>query len=114
MTSILVGDALRAKFEESIPARLRVATISAGRRQRGRTLMRQAAAILLIVGVGAAGGWFAHNVGLHVERVAPDRLAAASTHADAAFRIFSVEARHPVQVNASESSHLAHWISARL
>lgn len=110
----LLGDALRAKFEEPIPARLRVATLSAGRRERGNALLRQAAAVALIVGVSAAGGWFARDMGPRPGLPVPDRLALASTQAYAAFRTFSVEVRHPVEVAASETPHLSQWISTRL
>lgn len=109
-----LGDALRAKFEEPIPARLRVATLSAARRERGYGLMRQAAAVILIVGISATGGWFARDVKQRPDLPAPDRLAMASTHAYAAFRTFSVEVRHPVEVAASETPHLSQWISNRL
>lgn len=104
-----LSGALRDKFEEPIPARLRVATLTAHRDRRRYALLRRAAAIVLIVGASGAGGWFSHDFAAR-----PDRLTAASANADAAFRTFSVEVRHPVEVRATEALHLTQWISARL
>ena len=105
----LLSGALRDKFEEPIPARLRVKALIARRDPGRRLLLRQAAAIVLIVGASGAGGWFARDLATR-----PERLSVASANADAAFRTFSVEVRHPVEVRATETPHLAQWISARL
>lgn len=106
---VLLSGALRDKFEEPIPAQLRVQALIARRDPGRRTLLRQAAAIVLLVGASGAVGWFARDLAAR-----PDRLSVASANADAAFRTFSVEVRHPVEVRAIETPHLAQWISARL
>ncbi len=67
-----------------------------------------AAALLLLVAVGAAGEWYAEF------RSSPKPLGAAATNAVAAFHTFSVELRHPVEVRADDGPILAQWLSRRL
>ena len=101
--------ALGAKFEEPIPARLRVAAIAARRRRRIAVPLTRAAAIAFIAVIGGAGGWAArswHDRG--------DALRAASMNAVAAYDTFSVEIRHPVEVRAENGAQLVQWLSSRL
>lgn len=72
-------------------------------------LWRMAAMIVLVV-LGAAGGWFAN------EAVSPDQDVTAAFTRDAvrAHSLYVREKRHAVEVNASEEKHLVAWLSRRL
>lgn len=102
--------ALQGKFDEPTPARLRVENVLAARRQqRGVALARIAAAILLLLG-GGVSGWYANEwtAGGH------QPMRALAANAAAAYRTFTVEVRHPVEVRADDKSHLVQWLSNRL
>jgi len=107
--------ALAAQADEPIPARLRVATLLAEqRRRRSRWLIEIAAAVCLIV-LGGISGWVARDLtsprgSLPLGAVA--RMITAD--AIAAHRTFSVEVRHPVEVDAAQEAHLVQWLSKRL
>ena len=100
---------------EAIPPRLRLAHMRAERqRWRRRNLARIAAAVGLLV-FGAAGGWTAHDLLPGPDASASAQLASTVfDSAIAAYRTFSVETRHPVEVGANEEMHLVQWLSKRL
>ena len=103
--------ALRSKHDEPIPARLRVANIiAARRRRRGILLSRSAAAILLLLG-GGVSGWYA-NEAMIGARSSPMRVLTAD--AVAAYRTYTVEISHPVEMRADDEGHLVRWLSDRL
>jgi anti-sigma factor RsiW len=104
-----LSDALRAKFEEPIPAGLRIDTLLARRRNRMAGHLARAASLLLVAGLGAAMGWAGHG---WTDNGSQLRVATAS--AVAAYETFTVEVRHPVEVRADEGAHLVQWISNRL
>lgn len=72
-------------------------------------IWRMAAMIALVV-VGAAGGWFANDA------INPGQEATAAFTRDAvrAHSMFVGEKRHAVEVNALEEKHLVAWLSRRL
>ncbi len=107
--------ALRASLDpiadEPIPGRLRVAHIAGLRRERLRHGMTRIAAAALLLFVGGAVGWSA--------RTLPSEPAARAAHAVtadavAAFKTYTPELVHPVEVRATEGPHLSRWLSARL
>jgi anti-sigma factor RsiW len=105
---------LQAKAGEPIPARLRIANITAGRR-RGpdrRWLLPAVAAACLAagIGIGAFGdAWIASR-----GPVAAQARQAVARDAIAAYRTYVVETAHPVEVGASQEAHLVQWLSRRL
>ena len=103
-----LAEALRAKLEEPLPARLRVAPMLSQQRSRRWAWVSRVAALLLLMSGSAAGGWVAHRA------AAPDPLQNAGAVAEAAYATFAVEVRHPVEVRADEGAHLAQWLSNRL
>jgi anti-sigma factor RsiW len=111
--------ALRAAFvaqaDRAIPSRLRVAYLLAQqRRQRYRHLAQIAAAIGLIV-LGGIGGWAVRDLAGPLSSLPPGAVARMITaDAIAAHRTFSVEVRHPVEVDAGQEAHLIQWLSKRL
>jgi anti-sigma factor RsiW len=111
--------ALRAAFaaqaDGPIPMRLRVAPLLAQkRRQRLRRIGQIAAAVGLIV-IGGLGGWAGRDLTGPLSSLPPGAVARMIT-ADAitAYRTFSVEVRHPVEVDAGQEAHLVQWLSKRL
>lgn len=111
--------ALRAAFAAQaggpIPNRLRVAHLVAQqRRQRRRQFGQIAAAVCLIV-LGGIGGWAARDLTSALSSLPPGAVARMITaDAIAAYRTFSVEVRHPVEVDAGQEAHLVQWLSKRL
>lgn len=112
-------EALRTAFGtgagEPIPPRLKVGNVFAERRRRRqRQLGRIAAAILLLV-LGGAGGWAARDSFPALGSSTSAMLASmVFDEAIAAYRTFSVETRHPVEVGANEEAHLVQWLSKRV
>ncbi|MCA0304479.1 MAG: anti-sigma factor [Proteobacteria bacterium] len=104
---------LQAKFDEPVPARLRVATLQAGVRARRLRRVGAVAAALALFLVGAGAGWLAHDPRLAtVAAAAP--TAPIAQGATAAWRTFVVEVAHPVEVGAAQEGHLLQWLSKRL
>ena len=111
---------LRAAFAMQIagpiPPHLRVAALRAEqRRRRNRRLAAAAAAVALFV-VGGVGGWTLRDAATMLQPSSAAALAARMITADAiaAHRVFSVEVRHPVEVDVGQEAHLVQWLSKRL
>jgi anti-sigma factor RsiW len=106
-------DALRAELQsrhdQPVPARLRLANVQALRRRRWRRAALRIAASLLLLAAGSAAGWTLRGLLAPGSTVPP-----LSADALAAHRIFSVEVRHPVEVDATQEAHLVQWLSRRL
>jgi anti-sigma factor RsiW len=60
--------------------------------------------------IGAATGWTVH--GLETER--PSDLVRFTNDALLAYRLYTVEVRHPVEVTGDQRPHLVQWLSKRL
>ncbi len=111
--------ALRAAFAEQaggpIPTHLRVAHLLEERqRRRYRQLAQVAAAVCLLV-LGGIVGWVARDVTTPFVSSTPGVAARIITaDAIAAHRTFSVEVRHPVEVDSGQEAHLVQWLSKRL
>jgi anti-sigma factor RsiW len=113
--------ALREAFafspREPAPVRLRVERLLADRRRRRERWSALAAGIALFVSGGIAG-WSAHNWSGHLfsaqRGAAATQARAVTADAITAYRTFSVEIRHPVEVDVSHEAHLVQWLSKRL
>lgn len=92
-------------LEEPIPAR----HVHVALRRRRRLAVPMAAALAGVV-IGASAGW-----GMH-ETFSSTRIVAAelANRTEAAYVVYAPETRHPVEVFAKDSDHLASWLSARL
>jgi anti-sigma factor RsiW len=108
---------LRAAFSsyltQPLPPELHLNRLVEARLQRrSRVAWQIAAAAVLSLGIGGAGGWMLHTsprsdrATLAMEAL--DRQALAS-HA-----VFVPDHRHPIEVPAAERDHLAQWLSNRL
>jgi anti-sigma factor RsiW len=112
---------LRTAFAEEtatpIPTRLRIARLLAEQgRRRYQRFARIAAAVVLVV-AGGIGGWAARDVAtVLVPSTNPVVSNARTITADAiaAYKVFSVEVRHPVEVDVGQEAHLVQWLSKRL
>jgi anti-sigma factor RsiW len=112
---------LRTAFAEEtatpIPARLRVGRLLAEqRRRRYQRFARIAAAVVLIV-AGGIGGWAARDVAgllLPSANAVASNARTITADAIAAHKVFSVEVRHPVEVDVAQEAHLVQWLSKRL
>jgi len=70
-------------------------------------LAAMAAALMLLLFGGVAGWFAAHRaISLHSDTLVADALMA--------HKVYTAEVRHPVEVGASESDHLATWLSKRI
>ena len=110
---------LRAAFAAQtggpIPNRLRVAHLLAQQRLRGRQHVAQIAAAVCLIVLGGIGGWAARDLtGLLASSSAGAVAGVITADAIAAYRTFSVEVRHPVEVEAGQEAHLVQWLSKRL
>jgi anti-sigma factor RsiW len=108
--------ALQAKFNEPLPARLRIAQIRTSRRQARMRQLQVAAVLVCVLLTGAAGGWAARGALLPGAATSPVTFAAMGFTRDAvsAYRTFVVEKRHAVEVDAADEKHLVTWLSKRL
>ncbi len=112
---------LRAAFAEEtatpIPARLRVARLLAEQRRRSyQRFARIAAGVVLLV-AGGIGGWAARDVATPFfpsTNPAASNARTITADAIAAYKVFSVEVRHPVEVDVGQEAHLVQWLSKRL
>lgn len=96
-------------LDEPLPAGL--AAIAQPRpRRAGRTWMRIAAALMLIV-LGGAGGWTLRGMEGGAGPLAEPGFV---RHAVGAHLVYVSEVRHPVEVRANEEAHLVGWLSKRL
>jgi anti-sigma factor RsiW len=102
---------IRARYgavaDEKPPQRLDVVRLT--RRHRSAWAAVAAAVILAFLGGGAAG-WALHSV----ETRNPSDLALFTTDALDAYRLYSVEVRHPVEVPGDQRPHLVEWLSKRV
>lgn len=81
-------------------------------RRRLMPALARAAAVLLVLSVGAGAGWLARDrLGGETGRVAEINLPrlAADAHL-----VYAAEVRHPVEVGADQEAHLVRWLSKRL
>lgn len=106
--------ALQAKFDEPVPARLRIATLAAAQRAPRARLWTNVAAVVAIFAIGATAGWFANGIAPAPVTVASPPTAGVAQGATAAYRTFVVEVAHPVEVGVQQEQHLLQWLSKRL
>ncbi|HVG51449.1 MAG TPA: anti-sigma factor [Xanthobacteraceae bacterium] len=116
------AEAIRTRYgsvaNEPVPARLGIARLMAN--ERGwRSWRRVAAAAVIALILGGIGGWFARELWTVTPVVsathgADDPLAAFTTGATDAYRLYVAEVRHPVEVTANDAEHLVQWLSKRV
>jgi anti-sigma factor RsiW len=107
-------DALRAAFAsiaaEPVPPRLDLHNVIAGRLGERRTVWRAAAAVLLALLAGGAGGWALHG------RIGgkPSDLTLLAREAIANHMVYTTDRKRPTELGAEQRDDLARWVSNRL
>ena len=109
-------EALRAVFAgaaaEPTPPELTFAHLLETRLRRRASFWPIAAGVVLALGIGATGGWYV-SAGRQ-----PDRTQLAVSllqqQALASHDVYAADRRHPIEVPADQSEHLAQWLSNRL
>jgi anti-sigma factor RsiW len=103
------ADAIRARYGaaagEPVPSRFDLAVLARSGRRWPRIA---AAAVLVALATGAAGGWYGRGAW---EGTGPTR--SVIVEATDAHRLYIGEVRHPIEVKAGES-HLNPWLSRRV
>ncbi len=104
---------------DPLPARLRMVRLIDARRRRQQWRLGAAAAAVLLFVLGGLGGWAARDWRFGLPLSSQNAQAAATEReitadALAAHRVFTVEVKHPVEVDAAQSAHLVQWLSKRL
>ena len=107
---VALRDAVQTKFDEPIPARLRIDRLQAQIRRGRVQALGRITAVLAVFALGGGAGWLAH--GGRGETPDPGRRLTAD--AVAAYRTFTVETRHPIEVRAEAGDQLSAWLSNRL
>ena len=104
---------LAAPAAEPVPPELNLVRLIEARLQQRRRPWQIAAAIVLSLGIGGAGGWY-----LGATPAAPDRtelaVALLRQQATTSHIVYAADRRHPIEVAAAERDHLAQWLSNRL
>jgi anti-sigma factor RsiW len=104
----------RAVELDQTPAALTKVVMDAGAGARRRAIWQQAAAVLLLVAAGVAGGRY-WGRGESPEPIGVSAPAPSfARDAAVAHAVFVPERRHPVEVAASDETHLVQWLSRRL
>jgi anti-sigma factor RsiW len=89
------------------PKRLQVERLT--RNRRGIVAAAIAAVFVAFIAGGVAG-WFAHGA----QAASSSDLTRFTTDALEAYRLYTVEVRHPVEVPGDQRPHLVEWLSKRL
>lgn len=105
-------EALRAAFapiaEEPIPAQLTLASLIETSRARRTMSWRNAAAAVLLLGMGGIGGW-------SLPHGAPvGGIAALGREAAESYAAYAPDHIRPVELRAADRGELVDWVSARL
>lgn len=105
--------ALRAAFEpiaeEPVPPELTLAGLLE-RRRRPNLQRWQAAAAVLLLCVGGAGGWGLRGMA----PPAPEGMAALAQEAADSYQVYAPDHVHPVEFHAADRSQLVDWASRKL
>jgi anti-sigma factor RsiW len=102
--------ALAPVAEEPVPPELSLVRMMEARRTSRSMWWPAAAAAVLILGIGAAGGWSLHTV------LAPPRagISALAQEATDSYAVFAPDRVRPVEIRATDRSDLVQWATQRL
>jgi anti-sigma factor RsiW len=105
------AELIRARYGDAVnetpPQRLNVRRLT---RRRHSAFAAVAAAVVVAFLGGGVAGWAIHGV----EARGPSDLALFTTDALDAYRLYTVEVRHPVEVPGDQRPHLVEWLSKRV
>lgn len=107
------ADAIRTLYApagaEPLPQSLSVSRLARAQDQRRSRFWTQAAAAIVLLGLGLGGGWLLRG-NTDTPAIA-DRLIADAV---SAHTVYVLEKRHAVEVGGDEEEHLSSWLSNRL
>lgn len=106
-----LAERCRPMLDRPIPPRLRLANVAASRRRRQMAWLGRAAAAAVLLLAGGAVGWISNQAWTTYGSGQASSLAADAV---VSHRLYVVERRHPVEVDASQEAHLVAWLSKRL
>lgn len=95
---------------EPVPARLKPERVAAGLRAQAGQWYRSAAAAIIVLALGAGGGWYGRDALSPAEAASDVLIDTAVT----AHELYVNEKRHAVEVAAAEEDHLVTWLSNRI
>lgn len=105
------ADAIRARYgnvaTQPIPQKLHLGRMSHASRS---WKIAAAAAVLVAFFAGGMAGWLLRDNSSEL----PGDVARLTAQALYAYKIYSSEVRHPVEVTAAEAEHLQQWLSKRV
>jgi anti-sigma factor RsiW len=105
-----MADELHARYDrvadEAVPKRLELERLA---RQPQRWVYGAVAATLVAFIAGGAAGWIGRGAAASPSSFQNFTLDALEAH-----RLYVVEVRHPVEVDASERTHMQQWLSKRV
>jgi anti-sigma factor RsiW len=107
----LLREAFDSILEERVPEALVATAMSSARPRFARPIWAAVAALLLFV-AGLGTGWYAADLG--DQKVAMATSGDFKAYAMAAYRVYTPEVRHAVEVGAADEDHLIQWLSKRL
>lgn len=102
----LLRESLKPKFDEPIPARLRVEHVVEARAHRQGRWGALAASIAAAIVAGGVGGWFARDL---TGGTPPQAQVAVAAH-----KVFVADGRRPVEIRADAQDQLVQWLSNRM
>lgn len=105
-------NALSGIAQEPIPSRLNLRRLVEEREATRRRSQpwRMAAAVILTLGLGGAGGWLARG-----QSEAPAAgIASLSREASASYATYALDSTRPVEIDGAHKAQLSSWVSARL
>lgn len=106
------NEALHAAYDPVLEQPIPPALLAVGQsRAAARPRWQLIAAGLLLFALGSVAGWLAPWQ--HPLAPAPEQQSFVAD-ATAAYRLYAVEVRHPVEVGADQEQHLVAWLSKRL
>jgi anti-sigma factor RsiW len=107
-------EALAPFAEEPVPPELSLArTLEARRHPRTSASWRAAAAAsVLLLGLGGAGGWALRGVA--AAPAAGSGIAALAREAADSYEVYATDRARPVEIRAPEQDQLVRWVSSRL
>lgn len=111
---VALRDRLEPRAREPIPTRLRIAVLRGEQARKRRLFLYRLAAACLCLLIGAGAGWYARDFTGGPRPTAGRAWAGLARDALSAYRTYSVEIAHPVEVRATEEAHLQQWLSKRL
>jgi anti-sigma factor RsiW len=104
-----INQALHETFDPVLEEPIPALHVDLALHRRPRVALPIAAALAGLL-VGASSGWLSHGY-LSRDQLVAEELAARTK---AAYVVYAPEIRHPVEVSANDSDHLAAWLSNRM